>query len=283
MVEKCYTGLMLLSSRGNIQDHLVTQIAKGPKTVLELQETLSEEGCVLTLQGIYKALEKPIESNVVVKEGRVLVLSEEWRKDLASFFGTAQSQVELKEGEKLSYSFNSLDRLDAYWKHVLTSIQRAYPKHSPFFFNPHEIWIHLPKRQASEEKYLEDFRKKAQRAFLTIGGTSTLDRWLKKKYQSDHLQINLCDDLPFLRTDHITIIGDYIVTTRLRESTAQKIDKIFQNATDPDEAKRPIAAISGEMSKITFKLEKNRAKSEKIRKRLSRDFVIPRSNLTPKK
>jgi hypothetical protein len=265
---------MILGSNKSIEDRIIEYL--GHKSVsakvLWLEINALEPASV---QAVYKSLHKLFKDGVVTKIGNKIQLNEEWIEKVAKLIKTDSPTVQLEDGEAVTYKFNGLSELDRHWKHVVKNFINNL--HGPVFHSqPHEMWIHLADRFESQTEYIKSFEANKRHCFLVFGGTTAMDKEYKRAYQNEYLAVDLIDKPPYIkRNQHMTIIGDSIITTILSDSLSERIDAVYDstNTVDPNFDKKILEAFSNP-GKVMLRIEKNLLKAQKVRKQLSKNFYI---------
>lgn len=249
-------------------------LSKGEMEVDELQRVLAAEGQPVTIQGVYKGLRRLIHNDIVVKNKQAVAISSEWAEGLLEQLENALHPLQLKSGESVAYSFRRLSSLDAQWKHVMAPLERSLPDYPVFLYNPYEIWIELPDRRASEERYFDQFAIDRRYCFCLLGKDNPHNDRFKQARQSDFLQVAVGNEA-FSDREHIAIIADYIITTILPPRIARELNEIFKN---PDETclAEKVSAIFAGSTALKLKIERNGAKAKILRRKMAKDFYVPK-------
>jgi hypothetical protein len=265
---------MLYAGSREIEERVVELLAQGRATVKNLLATLDQEGMDVSLRGVYKAVDQLTKAGVVLKIGRQVMLNHEWAQGVADKLGTPTVPL-IAPGERAAYTFTSLDHLDAFWKSTVLPLERALSVKEVFIYNPHSFWALLPARKTSEETFFSHFGPR-QQGFLTIGAESPADLAVKRQFQSDHLQIDLRPLVSIRPTDHVTVLGSYIILTRLSQALASKIDALYASGRAAEEFLPELAYICAKPGKLRFVIENNPKKTELLRRSLARNFYFKR-------
>ncbi len=271
---------MLYSNSREIEDRVVELLTEGRLTIKSIAARIREDKKI-SLRGVYKAVNTLIADGVLIKTGKRVMLDQEWAARVTEKLGTPAMQT-IETGERAVYTFTSLGHLDAFWKSTVLPLERSISAKEVFFYNPHDFWAYLPARRESEDAYYQHFSQE-QSGFLTIGADSRADLDFKRAYQHEYLQINLKNIASIRRTDHVTVLGPYIITIRLSKSLSDRLDALYASGREIAELLPEIEKIVGKPGKIRFVLENNPTKAEKLRKMLSRDFYFgaDKGNRTP--
>lgn len=266
---------MLFSPKQSLEERIVGYLLTKEQTVKGIKKLLNEDKVVVTIQGIYKALRLLTHEEITIKRGILYYLSEEWRNKVVEELSQNNNHFELAEGEKISLDLTSLVHLDQQWKNIVLPLHNAHPLIPVFFYNPHEIWIHLNEsRKKSEYGYYASFKENKTHAFCLFGGNTIHDQSMKKELQNEYLQIAVGVS-HFSKTDYPTIFGDYIITTRLSARLAEEIEQCYLTSPDAATLEAGLQKIGIEKKKVRLIIERDRDKAKKLRKKLSKEFFVP--------
>lgn len=266
---------MLFSQKESLQDRIIRLLLEGEQSVKGIKKLLGEEQVKATVQGIYKVFRILVAQEIVIKRANMYSLSEEWRGKVVDTLSKNDNRFELAEGERISFDLASLVHLDQQWKNIVLPFHNAHPKDPIFFYNPHEIWMHLSEsRKESELVYYASFKKSKSYAFCLIGGATVLDTLFKKELQHKFMQVAVGIE-HFTKTDYPTIFSDYIITTRLSPRLAIEIEDAYKTSTDIETLQTKLHAIGLEKKKVRLIIERDKEKAKKLRKKLSKEFFVP--------
>jgi len=266
---------MIFTDNESLEDNVVRLLTEGGKTASELFTIIKSEGKDISIQALYKALRILIKTSVIVKSGKQVLISREWAKRFIDPLKEHSSLPPLAEGESVSYQYNSLSNLDAYWKHLIKSLQDKYSEYPIYIYNPYGIWLHISERLQSETTYLKEFAQKKQYGFLVIGNNSIFDQKLKKSFQNDFLQVDTWDKTSFKENNYFTVVGDYIITTKLGDKLTKHISTFYDTLSSQANADDMLNKILQISDKARIKLEHNSKKAEVLRKKLFKNFYLP--------
>ena len=266
---------MLLGTKKTLYDHITEALLQKSHTAIELGLYLKDKNVPATVQGIYKALRELISEDVVVKQGMQYVISNVWREKAVGLFAP-KSRFKLSPGEDAIYRFKRLDHLDAFWKHVLADIEIEIGNYPTFHFTPHQFWSLVPGRKESEQEFYKNFEDHNIYSYTVIGGTTHLDKIARDSLKNNFHQIHLDEHININRRDHISILGSYVVTTRISGRLAQHIDMAYETEQDEKNIEKLISELFKKLGSVTMIVEHNEHKAQKLRKRLAQDFHIPR-------
>ncbi len=267
---------MLFSKKEMLEDRIIRLLMDSNQTVKSLNRHLEHEGISVTIQAIYKALRSLVTEEIILKHLTDYSLNEEWRRTMSERFAPKTESIALSEGEMVRFDLNSLVHLDQYWKNVVFPLHEQYRGVPVFCYNHHELWMHLNEsRRKSEIDYYKSFEKTKTPFYCIFGGNTIHDKEIGKLIENKYLKVNI-GDRAFPDTDYPITISDYVITTRISSKTAQKVEQCFKNTNSLKELEQQISQIGLEKVKIKLIIERNKEKAKKIRKRIARDFHVPK-------
>lgn len=270
---------MLLSTKPDIKETIISLLAKGSVDSTELQRQVSEQKKV-TKQGFYKALRELVASEVVAKNKQFIVLNNFWVNKMQAFVSsidqTYQSEdafLNLEEGESLVYHFKTLASLDILWMHYFYIIAKKESVEPIVFYNAHEFWSLF--RFAEENAMYEWIHTTGRKMYGVIGGTTPLDRSTTKYVKQYGLQFAYESTVGMPKNYFTSVIGDYILDTILDMNTANEIDRLYKNNPEWNEGvATQLAAILKNLKRSKVVIYRNKKKAEQLSKKLMKYFVF---------
>lgn len=163
-----------------------------------------------------------------------------------------------------------------FWKHTIQDIQIELKGYPVFHADPHNFWYLVPGREESEIDYYKNFETLRTYVFNIIGGTTSFDKKLKQDYLHDYQQYHFDNDYPFNRRDHLSVIGPYIITTRVSVTLAHVTDRLYETCFTEKELQEKLEPEFKKHGSVMMTVEHNEGKAKKLRKKMSADFHIPR-------
>lgn len=267
---------MIFTKNESIEDRVIRLLAEAPGSVSEIWRKIASQGQPVTLQAVYKAVRQLLADSVIVKSKQQCMISAEWRVTLGRLMSAQRDLPELSSGESVSYSFRNLESLDAYWKHLVFSLEAKLSNFPVYIYNPFGIWIHLSGRYASESSYLKEFTEKKKLGFLLLGNKYATDAQLKREFQSDFLQIATQNLLTFSK-HYISIFGNHIVTTKFEKRFYGEVTQLYKTVQDVQELSRRLKWVLTKPWQTKLILECSPKKATSLRKKFSRNFYVPQS------
>jgi hypothetical protein len=266
---------MLFSKKTNIEDFIISFLLISKSTAKQLLSEILKNQEYYTIQALYVVLRDLLAQEVIYKQGTKYLINKEWRQNVIQKL-EQQKNIEITEGERFIYILSSLEHHDIQWKNIVLPLHEKYNKDPIFFYNYHYIWIHLGEtRQKSEINYYQSFTKDKRFAFSLIGSNSPLEIATKKIIESEYVRIYV-DNIPINKSGYIAILNDYIITTQLSKKTIQEIENCYKTAKNIDQLSKKIQKINFQTRKIKLIIERNKEKAKKLRKKIGKDFYIPR-------
>lgn len=266
---------MLFTSKENLEDRIIRYLITGEQTAEDLHQSVNKEPKKYTIQSVYTTLRNLLESEVVVKRGLSYYLNKEWQSKVISQF-QSQSTLDLENGESVSYNLSSLANSDLQWKNIVLPLHQIKPKDPIFFYNYHYLWLHLSEqRKTSELEYFAELTKNKIYTFCLIGADLPQDREFKKLIQNDFVQVAIGKKI-FSEREHVTLFGDYIITTSFSPTLAKEIDEAYAQSSDFTTLEPLLHRLNVEKKKIRLTIEYDHDKVRKFRKKFASEFFIPK-------
>jgi hypothetical protein len=262
---------MLFSQEETLEEKLVGFLLNKPLQVKDLHERLISTEKI-SLRAVYKAVNALIKAGVIVKVGKRMWINQEWVRSIQE--NISPPLPLLSPGESISYTFTSIEHLDTFWKTIVLQLEQYEQDGKIFFYNPHNFWAYIPERKESEDKYYAYFEKSRKHAYFTVGGISSADMEFKRAYQNDFLQIDARSIPSFGRNNHITVLGNFVISVRLTANIAARLDKLYALNESMEKILPDIVKETKAIGNIKFVFEHNAAKAKKIRKVLSPNFFF---------
>lgn len=279
---------MLLTNKTSVEELILEQLQKGPINTVVLIEKIQNIRPRTTKQGVYVALRNLRKDEVVVSHNKRTSFNIRWLKHMGHFFTIAEQYylvekvgnndfLNLKEGEKITYTFATPEQNDMFWGHALILLsESSIPASEPIYlYNPHE-WFLIGRNESERETF--DIITKKRRLLLTSGGNSSLDHAVKGEFDGNMSQYHMLSKPLFSKNNYYcNIIGDFIIEAWIAVETASQIEEIYETATEiNDDVRKKILQAIERKGKTKFSISRNAKKSEKFKKVLRKNFYIPR-------
>lgn len=269
--------MQLLS--GKIEESVLSfLLTEGVLPTKELVEKVSRKHSC-TKQGVYRVLRKLKSEEKIVIYKSTVSINNFWRERLQSLLSINNTETsivgdlrKLKKGDRISLKLKGLSSTDQVWSHLFVSIEKELPNHYPLFlYNPHN-WTSLLREEA-DKAHAEHLTQNKRPAYLMIGSTKELDKEATRAMEFKYLEYSFSSKLhvPF----YIAVISDYVFQMKLLGEGDNKMESIFSKEHDIQTAKNLLAKLDTQIS-CRIVVEKNPAKASEWKKRIGKDFYIPK-------
>jgi hypothetical protein len=266
-----------------IEEIIVDQLKTGPKKTVALVGYV-EDNDNGTKQGVYKAIKKLKEEEIITISNKEVSLSSLWLKKMNDFFAlaqyyykqplTASSFLSLSSAQKISFSLKDLTELDIFSAHVFYLLNQVINKNEPIFaFNYHQ-WFYYG-REENDQFLSYSIKKKQQPLLLLLGNKNDLDFAVKKIYNEGTSQCDILEKKIFPRNYYFIIIGEFLIECYLDEKVVNLLDDFFQKYKKFDStAQQELTEIINLKCKNRMVISKNSKKIEKLKKIFKRYFLF---------
>ncbi|MDD5068325.1 MAG: hypothetical protein PHS53_01380 [Candidatus Pacebacteria bacterium] len=242
-----------------------------------------------TKQGFYASLRKLKEEDVILIYKKRVSLNTVWIKKMKDTFNAVSKTytieqdsfdvLSLQDKESLTYSFSTIKNLDTFWGHSQNILlHNTNPDDAIYVFDPH-YWFYIARKE-TETSLLKEIVENKRQFLINVGGDTPLDKIIKSDFNNDYLQYS--HKKVFEKENYyITVVGDYISEVFLDEKTAQRIDDLYKSAETIND--HVIATLKSRLLakvKSKIKISKNKARAERLKKMLGKDFYIIREKNT---
>ncbi|MFA6447645.1 MAG: hypothetical protein WCW31_05345 [Patescibacteria group bacterium] len=281
---------MSLFPTPGLAEEIVQVLRRGPLEIEELRGILAKQGKAATKQGIYKALRFLRQHDMVLLVSGEAQLNVRWLQRMQSFVSFASRAyfdptlqeghfLQLRDGDRIQYSFKNPVQVDIFWNHVLYILFEAMPKLDRWYAYASHNWFLLARR--SEELQLKNYMlRHGMRYLFTAGHRLPLDRSIAAEFDGVMSQYHMLEKPLFPKKKGslgtvLNIVGDYVIEALYDKQTAAKIEKFY--ATHDKRDKKTIfelEAIVAQPAKIRFVIQKNSAKAEKLTRLFEKNFYF---------
>ena len=273
----------------SIESRIIHLLKGGALSTIKIIEKVQEGRLGTPKQSVYLALRKLKKKEVVAISGKIVALHEVWISKMKNFFAeagvgdalalrtkTRADILALEEGESISYIFHSLLALDMFWAHAFMIFMRSMVRGRPILvYNPHQ-WF-LIAREQSETSIIREVKKRHIAWLQIVGGSTTLDREIKKYFDSPYARSHFFEKSIFPSNYYVNCFGDFLIEVWIDERAAGKIEEFYRvyEAVDLNARARLWEIIKEKNYKHKMKISKNATKALKIKKIFKKYFLIP--------
>lgn len=276
---------MSLNNPKRIEEYILKHLRKGPMLMIDLVETLKKDRKNTTKQAVYAALRLLKKEEQIVTYKGVASLNLTWLNSMINYFYLAKvnyikgdfndSFINLEDKEKIKYYFQNPIKTDIFWTHALYLLFENNEVGEPLYiYNPHE-WFLLARKE-NEEKLFKVGVQKGHRLLLTVGNDCFLDKYVKKYFDNESSQYHFREKPLFEENNYyINIIGDFLIEVWLNKKLADRIDKFYKEIVEwNDENLKKLEEIVSKEGKTKIVISRNKNKADKIKRMLSKNFVL---------
>lgn len=270
---------MLLSSKPDTKEIIISLLSKGPIDSIELQKEV-EGRKTITKQGFYKALRELVAEEVVVKNKQIVALSNLWINKLQSFVTAVDEEykqssefIDLQEGETITYHFKTLESLDLFWMHQFFLIAKNFSTEPVIFYNPHEFWsLFRHQEQSLLYQWLQENKREV---YFVIGGETSLDKETTSYIKDFGIHVHHTKDTGLKKNYFSTVTGEYCIETVLDMNTTNNINALYvDHPSWSTKTEQDLGMVLQNLKRSKVVIERNKEKAERLRKKLMRYFVF---------
>ncbi len=263
---------------GHIEELVLTALLKdGSLRTSELLEKAFRKR-QYTKQGVYRVLRKlKAEEKVVIYKSTVSI-NNFWREQLQSLLDAHDSGNsivgdvrELQSGDRLSLKLRGLSAADQVWSHLFIPIEKWLSNRHPLFLYNQHNWTGLLRKE-TDRVHVERLERSRRPTYLTIGSIATLDKAVTRTMESKYFEHSFNAKLKF--SFYIAVIGDFVFQMKLLGNGDTRINTIFSEK-DAVTAKSLMEKADKQIL-CRIIVEKNATKAASWKKRLGKDFYIPK-------
>mgnify|MGYP001605112885 CR=1 FL=1 len=277
---------MDIMNPSSIEDHILTTLKDGPLPIVKLIEIIEKSRPRTTKQGVYLIIRKLKKQEIVVVHKKTIHLSSVWLTWMTEFLDQARYNTEhtvspgnsflnLKDGEKLQYSFKNPILTDAFWSHVfITLVDSSAPQNSVLIYNPHE-WF-LVVRTENETSLFQRIYDRGQKLAVLTGHNTALDKSMRVHFDGTHGLYETPEEMPFEKTNYyLNVIGDFVIEAWLDKKISTQMNEFYaRTATLNDSAKKELEDLLMQKGKNKFSISHNKRKADTIRRKFKKYFFL---------
>lgn len=268
-----------------IDDKIVRLLSAQSYRTTVLFENLLKE-TTISRQSFYEALRRLANTEVIVVNKKLVSLNKVWIEQLIQFtqetartynesYRMESQYLQLQPGERVSYTFKSLEAVDVFVSHATLLILEQSDKRIPSaVYNPHH-WFFVA-RPSSEIAWWKAFERLGVTLYLTNGGKTDADKQVGtiiKSKSSKYVHFSLTDKELFKKNNFVSVYGTSIFEIQLEEKVGQEIDQWFRETKDIEQGREKLQQIVKKISKVKLIISHNPKRAEILRKRMMKYFL----------
>ena len=268
-----------------IEDLIIETLINGKISTKDLIKKILLILPLSSKQAIYKSLKDLRENEIVIYKREEVSLSSIWLKRISEFVEKAEQEymvddarinmLSLKEGEKISYYFNSFHNTDIFWAHAFNLFYSNLNKDVPvLIYNPHE-WFLLA-REESETYLFNKFINDDRKLFIYVSGVDPLDKFVSKYFDQKNTKYFSNDKRHFKNSNYyINVFGDFIIEAWLDKKASKEIDEFYKKTNIFDNSlKERILEIVNKKGKNRLVISRNKKKAQEVKKIFEKYFIF---------
>ncbi len=275
---------MILTKNKSIEDWLVEFLAKNPYIAgPNLVDLVQSKRPGTTKQAVYAALRLLAQSEAIAKAGGKYYVSRVWIQRVYELFDVQKKReligeaiFALKEGKSFSYRYPNLAICDTYWAHLFKVLTDWVPSECPIFaWHPHPIFSIW--RRDIEVSIFAEFERENKHCYFISGGNTVLDQRWKKTWGNKRVALNTDIKRTFASNYFLNVVQDFVIEVFVDQRLANLIEGFFQKYQKLDE--KNIAEFESYFDRpypVRIKISRKKKKAALLRKRMARDFYIPK-------
>lgn len=272
---------MLLGREERLADLILRLFGTEPScTAKALHQEINKRHRSCSLVAIYKELNKLVRLGILIKVKDRYTVSLSWTLDLLRYTDslfqnslrpTAVSALIPLKGEKRSWTFSHLIRMDEFWVQLLFALFEISETRTMYEWVP-RLWFPLVD-MTRDLQHLRAMQTAQNKFYLVVGGDSYLDKrplqyWDSEVYIVSHAESSFQHE----RSRYYCLIDDYILTVAVSKKVAEGIDEIFERVKSEDDLHlQEIYRFFNQPTKTTITLEQNAAKAKSLTRKF-KDF-----------
>lgn len=207
-------------------------------SLAELHATLRRRRVDITLQHLYRTVNRMVEEQILLKSGTTVSVNLMWLSYLEFFAGRAKTTIlqdrsqqvfPLKDGERRMFKVHCLLDLQTIWNHLLVELYRSEPQKYLFKYYSH-AWWQLGKHSLDPAFY-KRITELGVRCYWVFGNTTFLDHHAADLHK-DLMDVRLVEKPPFPSEGYcLNVYGPYVFECLFPEKITKHFDFIFHNVT----------------------------------------------------
>ncbi|MBI5004382.1 hypothetical protein HZC00_04810 [Candidatus Kaiserbacteria bacterium] len=237
----------------------------------------------VTKQGFYAALRRLKAEDCVVVQKRTVSLNTTWIQKMRNLIlgmervytddTGAIGILSLADKESISYSFATIQQLDAFWGHAQNIIVHATPASDAVYtYDPH-YWFYIG-RKDTEHALIDEVTSLGKQFLMTVGGNTALDKVIRPDFNTELRQYHI-ERLFEDETYYVVVMGDFIFETRLDPKATELIEEIYQRNTEiTGIVAQMLAQIPKMRVRSKLKISRNRTCAKKLRSKMAKNFFV---------
>ena len=249
-----------------------------PKTLTQLHREIKRKyGILITFQAVIKAVNSLLDHNVLIKEGKLYSINEDWIFETRNFFDRLYTEYfkvkkpmkEVKLGKEVTiYTVNNLLELDRLWNDLLTTWAKKEIMDKRNVWKGRHCWWLIPRLQ--EEDILHDlFAKQRIKTHNLLAENTVLDKIVVNYYKNKKEFIKISKKIKLKTDSHISAFGEFLMKFEIPKEISDKLERIYQKTKKVEDLDlKKVLDIFKENSEIEIILIKDKEIANKIKEEI---------------
>lgn len=245
-------------------------------SVRDLHTELSSVGVDISLNALYKPLNRMLDLQMLVKTKGELFINNVWLQHVVRFVNFAQVnhasstdydiKFPLQEGQRYDYTADCLQGLDIIWNHALVKLSGILKGKHWHVYNSHP-WYSIGMRD-TERRLYEGIIHQGKSVNILYGNNSYLDEYGSNLIVMDDLYKTINTNASFPKNGHaIWICNDHIVECVMPEIIARNFLFYFESVKKISEFnQQQFTDVFKMKSRCKISIRCNKKEAEKLQK-----------------
>lgn len=273
---------MLFQPRHSLEERIIVYLSRHPfQTAVEIRKGVANGSKLYSIQAIFKELKKLHQQGILIHERPRYAVSLTWASELSGLTRTIEltalspnyvRRCLPQEEGKQSWKFSDLFRLKNFWSQLVVMLIKQHPGEPVLSWNPHPLFYLAYSKH--ESQLMNALKSTNTKMFKIVGGNFALDHWAEQFWDPKYVEYSFAVS-PYQRDRRLyfSAVGDYLVTAKLAESAAQKVDKLFCSVSRVQALDvREVMELMQHNSKVVLTIERSHRKLQLHRNRFERFF-----------
>ncbi|MBP9750307.1 MAG: hypothetical protein KBC95_00495 [Candidatus Peribacteraceae bacterium] len=260
-------------------------VARSPGiSVGDLHHRLTDRGEKVTLQHVYRLVNRLVDDRIFLKRKKALQINLLWLSNLELFAQEAKGRLlEVKElgsladlpaGKRTQFSVRSVQEAQALWHHLLIQLNRIVPRDGERVL--HKYYSHawwLLKDEGDLSFYMR-IAERGVRCLWLLGSDTYLDRRAQDRVKGI-FAIALSDRPPFPKEGYnLNVYGEYVLECVFPAAIAGHFESLFKSVESAKEWNPAVLEdIFRLRAPITVSVTRSAAKAKELAAKIER--LIP--------
>lgn len=270
-----------------IEEYIVKLLSQSTYRTTVLLEEVQKQHAI-SKQAFYAALRRLKKAQIIFINQKIVQLNTLWVEMLINFtkdvahtyeeeYRMESKYLNLEPGERVTYSFKSIEEADIFWNHAVLLLVKQHDVHKPVcVYNPHQWFLYA--RHETEKLTWQSLAEKGVLLICALGGKTETDKKTVQEMNSWHTNVkaSLTEKELVPNNRYINIYGDIIIEMRIPLATTEKIGTWFKNGKVSSLYIKELQKIIQESANIKFTFSNNPTRARKLGRQIAKHFHIPK-------